>query len=109
MRPAVFAGLTSPAIEYPRELGCSVTGGYRYRGNRSSGLSGKYVYGDWCSGRIWAAAEIDGHWQTAVIADSDLAIVSFGEDDAGELYVVDYNGSVFELTMPAARRRAVRH
>jgi hypothetical protein len=37
------------------------------------------------------------------------AIVSFGEDDAGELYVVDYNGSVFELTMPADRRRAVRH
>ena len=104
-----FAGLTSPAIEYPSELGCSVTGGYRYRGNRSAGLSGKYVYGDWCSGRIWAASEIGGHWQPAMIADTDLAIVSFGEDDAGELYVVDYNGSVFELTMLADRRRAVRH
>jgi glucose/arabinose dehydrogenase len=103
------AGLTLPAIEYPSELGCSVTGGYRYRGNRWSSLYGKYVYGDFCSGRIWAASETGGHWQPDEITDSDLAIVSFGEDDAGELYVVDYNGSVFELTMPANRRRAVRH
>jgi glucose/arabinose dehydrogenase len=104
-----FAGLTSPAIEYPSSLGCSVTGGYRYRGNRWSSLYGKYVYGDFCSGRIWAASETGGHWQPAEITDSDLAIVSFGEDDRGELYVVDYNGAVFELTMPADRRRAVRH
>jgi glucose/arabinose dehydrogenase len=104
-----LSGLTGPALEYPRQLGCSITGGYRYRGTRWASLYGKYLYGDWCTGGIWAASEIDGGWQSSEIADTDLAIVSFGEDDAGELYVVDYNGSIFTLTMPSDRRRSVRH
>ncbi len=102
------SGLTLPAIEYPRADGCSVTGGYVYRGRRWTSIYGEYIYGDWCSGRIWRAAQRNGQWTTKELADTDLAIVSFGEDDAGELYVVDYRGAVYHLTAPAARRRAVR-
>jgi glucose/arabinose dehydrogenase len=103
------ADVTLPALEYPRALGCSVAGGYRYRGACWGSLYGTYLYGDWCSGRIWAAGEVDGHWQSTVIADTELSIVSFGEDDDGELYVVDYAGAIYELTAPAPRRRSVRH
>lgn len=102
------AGLTPPALEYARELGCSVTGGYRYRGAKSPALYGTYFYGDWCSGRIWAADEVDGRLSSSIVADTDLAIVSFGEDDDGELYVVDYRGAVFHLTAPVFKKRAVR-
>lgn len=102
-------GLTSPTLEYPRDLGCSVTGGYRYRGAKSPSLYGTYFFGDWCSGRIWAADEVDGRLSSSVVVESGLAIVSFGEDDAGELYVVDYRGAVFELTAPAFKKRSVRH
>lgn len=102
-------GLTPPALEYARHLGCSVTGGYRYRGAKLPTLYGTYFYGDWCTGRIWAADEVDGRLSASVVADTDLAIVSFGEDDDGELYVVDYRGAVFALTAPAFRKRSVRH
>ena len=102
-------GLTLPQLEYPREFGCSVTGGYRYRGTRWPALYGTYIYADYCSGRIWAATQMDGQWSARVVADTDLLIVSFGEDDEGELYVVDHAGSVFELAVPAMKRRAVRH
>ena len=103
------AGITQPALEYPLTLGCSVTGGYRYRGTRWPALAGRYLYGDWCSGRIWAAwEEGDGRWTSAIIADTEHAIVSFGEDDAGELYAVDYNGALLRVTFPDLRRRAAR-
>lgn len=104
-----LTGLTPPQLEYPREFGCSITGGYRYRGTDWPALYGTYIYGDYCSGRIWAATQMDGQWSARVIADTDLLIVSFGEDDEGELYVVDHAGSVFELAVPAVKRRAVRH
>lgn len=101
-------GLTPPALEYHRELGCSVTGGYRYRGSRWPALYGTYLYADFCSGRIWAATPSDGGWTSSVVADTEMTIVSFGEDDAGELYVVDYAGTVYEVNAPASRRRAAR-
>ncbi len=100
--------LTLPAIEYTRDEGCSVTGGYVYRGRKWTSIYGHYLYGDWCTGRIWSASRRNGAWTPKQLADTDLAIVSFGEDDEGELYVVDYNGAVHHLTAPASRRRAVR-
>ena len=95
------AGLVVPQFEYGRELGCSVTGGYRYRGPSSYALQGAYLYGDWCSGRIWAAK--DG--TTTQIDDTSYSIVSFGEGYDGELFVVDYGGLVLRLTSTPARRR----
>ncbi|HEX6642077.1 MAG TPA: PQQ-dependent sugar dehydrogenase [Thermoanaerobaculia bacterium] len=102
-------GLTFPVLEYAREFGCSVTGGYRYRGTKWPALYGIYFYADYCSGRIWAAEEVDGAWHSSVVADTELLIVSFGEDENGELYVVDHDGAVYELAAPALRQRSVRH
>ena len=71
-------GLEMPVAEYGREGGCSVTGGYVYRGSRLASLYGAYVYGDYCSGRIWALRhygdEVTDHMQ---IVDSGLRIPSF--------------------------------
>lgn len=95
--------LTEPVISYPHALGCSVTGGYRYRGAKIGGLQGLYVYGDFCSGRVWLAREEAGVWQVLRELDTGLNIASFGEDAAGELYVIDVVGeSVYRLDSPAA-------
>jgi glucose/arabinose dehydrogenase len=103
------AGTVLPKAEYSHELGCSVSGGYRYRGGRWPALRGVYFYGDWCSGRLWGATEnTDGSWTVSELAKLPMAIVSFGEDDEGELYLVDWLGNVFRLIDEGTlRRRAV--
>jgi len=108
--PCSTNGLTLPSLEYPRALGCSVTGGYRYRGTREKRFRDTYFYGDWCSGRIWGATESGyGQWDSRVLLETSLAIVSFGEDDDGELYVVDYNGRVFRIVDAAPPRVRVTY
>ena len=90
-----------PVAEYGREDGCSVTGGYVYRGSSLPSLYGAYVYGDYCSGRIWALRhdgdEVTEHMQ---IVDSGLRIPSFAEDAAGELYVLSFDGTIYRLVAP---------
>ena len=91
-------GLTDPIWQYGREDGCSVTGGYVYRGNAIPALYGAYLYGDFCSGRIWTLRRTaDGQWQNTLLFDTELNIASFGEDALGELYVLDLNGAVYRL------------
>lgn len=91
-------GLILPAAEYDHDLGCSITGGYVYRGVAQPALHGVYFYGDYCSGRIWGLAPAaDGGWQTAELLKSDAQISSFGETEDGELLVVDYAGTLFRL------------
>jgi glucose/arabinose dehydrogenase len=91
-------GKTPPVIEYDHGLGCSVTGGYRYSGGDAT-LYGKYVYGDFCSGRIWTATESGGVWTPTLALDTTLLISSFGEDAAGELYVLGYgDGKLYRIT-----------
>ncbi len=103
-------GLTAPIIEYNHTLGCSVTGGYRYRGMNHRQFDGLFFYGDFCSGRIWAASQkSDGSWKSDEVLDTRLLITSFGEDENGELYLLDYNtGDVYRLATPEKRRRGVR-
>lgn len=92
-------GLRLPLAEYDRSGGCSVTGGYVYRGRRIPRLVGRYVFGDYCSGRIWVLSETaPGRWVMAPLLESGMSISSFGEDQAGELYVVDHRGSVHAMT-----------
>lgn len=93
----------APVLEYDHSRGrCSVTGGYVYRGERIPALQGVYLYGDWCSGTIWSATPgADGTWQAVVSLESGRSISSFGEDEAGELYLVDYDGAVLRFE-PAA-------
>jgi hypothetical protein len=86
--------LVDPILEYPHTLGCSVTGGYRYRGQRVGGLGGTYVYGDYCSRRIFFATLGAGGWSTAQWQLAPASISSFGEDESGELYVVLFDGTV---------------
>jgi len=92
------SGLTLPIFEYDHSQGCSVTGGYVYRGDQIPALQGYYIYGDYCSGNIWALA-YDGSAVTENIrlVDSGLSITSFGEDLAGNLYILDRQGGIYTL------------
>lgn len=94
--------LTLPAFEYRHSGGrCSITGGYRYRGNQLSALQGTYIYGDFCTGEIFGASQnSEKDWQQEVLLDTDFDITSFGEDDNGELYMADLGGRVFALVAP---------
>lgn len=91
--------VVAPVLEYDHSNGwCSVTGGYVYRGALLPGLDGYYLYGDWCTGTIWAAQPDEaGDWTTQISLESGRQISSFGEDEAGELYLVDYQGSVLRF------------
>jgi glucose/arabinose dehydrogenase len=95
------AGMALPVAEYDHSIGdCSVTGGYVYRGSSAS-LRGTYLYGDFCSGRIWGLRRNGAAWENRLLLDSALLISTFGEDENGELYVADYAaGAVFRITAP---------
>jgi glucose/arabinose dehydrogenase len=87
--------LTLPILEYGHTPECSVTGGYRYRGALYPQLYGVYLYSDYSSGKIWGASPDNaGNWSTSFLLDSGLNVSSFGEDEAGEIYVVGLGGSV---------------
>jgi glucose/arabinose dehydrogenase len=89
-------GKVRPVAVYSHSLGCSVTGGHVSRGPDPL-LLGGYLYGDFCSGRIWGLnAAAPG--TPALLRDTNLMISSFGEDEAGNLYVVDWNGAIYRLT-----------
>ncbi|MBM3898009.1 MAG: PQQ-dependent sugar dehydrogenase [Thaumarchaeota archaeon] len=91
-------GLRMPIAEYNHDEGCSITGGYVYRGTKLKMLYGAYIYGDYCSGRIWALRH-DGSKVTEsfLLIDSNLTISSFGEDEAGELYILSFDGKIYSL------------
>jgi glucose/arabinose dehydrogenase len=86
--------LTPPIATYTHAGGrCAIVGGYVYRGRAVPGLAGTYVYGDLCSGEVFGRR--DG--RSAVLLDTGLSITSFGEDEAGELYVTDHAGGIRRL------------
>ncbi len=114
-------GLTMPIIEYPNDAnymvvlgggsqadaeGCSVTGGYVYRGKAIKGLNGYYIFGDYCSGNSWTfkvvngkATEFENRTEEINLANGEFTtyISSFGEDADGELYIVEYNGGIYKI------------
>lgn len=90
------AGFVLPVTEYGRVDGCSVSGGFVYRGSRSPGLSGTYLYGDYCSGKIWGVRREGDRWVNRLLLDTDLTISTFGEDEAGEMYVADHLGGTID-------------
>jgi glucose/arabinose dehydrogenase len=93
-------GLVPPIAEYGhRPNGCSVTGGYVYRGASAPSLSGRYIFGDYCSGRIWSLTEAAGAWTRSLLLTTTYGISSFAEDKDGELHVVDHDGGgLYRLT-----------
>lgn len=92
-------GLIPPIAQYTHaEGGCSVTGGYVYRGPTLTELTGVYLFGDYCTGIIWSLRLTEGNWERSVFMDTDFVISSFGEDEAGELYLLNHRvGEVYQL------------
>jgi len=91
------AGMVDPVAEYSHpEGGCSVTGGYVYRGSMPE-WNGIYLYADYCTGMIWGLIQSDGGWQSQALFDLDVTITSFGQDSSGELYILSDSGGVFRL------------
>jgi glucose/arabinose dehydrogenase len=90
--------LVPPIAEYSHDHGCSVTGGFVYRGEAIPAAQGRYFYGDYCSGNVWSLALSDGK-ATGIRRHRFrvAALSSFGEDAAGELYLVSLEGNVFRL------------
>jgi glucose/arabinose dehydrogenase len=90
------SGLQMPRAVYSHSEGCSVTGGYVYRGPSMPELNGWYVYGDFCSGKIWAVNTVGGA-PPVLLADTGLPIASFGELPDGELLVLTFANAVYRL------------
>ncbi len=98
--PLAGGKLRGPVAEYSHDDGCSITGGYVYRGPRISGLSGRYVYADYCSGKLWTLATSGGAPRdvSSVVSDAGVkSITSFGEDGSGMLYVCSAEGTIFRF------------
>jgi len=92
---ACISAYTDPVIEYPHtDDNCSITGGYVYRGNRLP-LRGRYLYGDWCTARVWIATRSGNGWSSEewIVPGAALSsLSSFGQDENCELYLVDREG-----------------
>lgn len=90
-----------PVFEYARgSSNCSVIGGFVYRGAEYPSLQGLYIYGDFCSGRIWGLRRVGNTWENQLLLDSTLQISSFGEDQAGNLYVADLaGGTIYKIDL----------
>ena len=110
-----------PLFEYPNDAnyfktllgwkqsemqGCSVTGGYVYRGNNKPDLYGRYFFGDYCTGKVWSLKNDNGNFDlrdhTKELLKSmnkkEFYLSSFGEDEEGELYIINYSGQVYSIT-----------
>jgi glucose/arabinose dehydrogenase len=86
-----------PVAEYSHDEGCSVTGGYVYRGTQQPSMAGTYLFSDYCSGTIWTLST-DGGVTPRVLAQSGLNVSSFGEGEDGEIYLVDLSaGGLYRL------------
>ncbi|MGE5251615.1 MAG: PQQ-dependent sugar dehydrogenase [Bacteroidota bacterium] len=103
------AGYAAPVSVYNHgtndSIGCSVTGGYVYRGANFPALAGVYLYADFCTGRLWGLRrDSSNHWVRALIRDTDYMISSFGEGEHGELFITDYaSGRVLHLVQAPIR------
>jgi len=90
--------LIEPVAEYSHAVGNSITGGFVYRGNSIQDLVGRYVYGDFGSGRIWALqSDGQGGFQPEELLDTGYNIAAFAEGQSGELYIVHFGGTILKL------------
>ena len=96
--------LTLPVAVYGRESGQSITGGFVYRGADHPSLQGIYFFADYVSGRIWGLRQVDGFWEARMMLDTSHNVSSFGEDEAGNLYLVDHRGTVLQIRAQTAKQ-----
>ena len=97
-------GFTAPIAEYSHEEGCSITGGFVYRGKALPALDGRYFYADYCTGLLrsltWSGGYTREHWDWKAAIDREgilSQVSSFGVDHDGELYIVELTGSIYKL------------
>lgn len=97
--PPAGLQLYDPVYEYGRNDGCSVTGGYVYRGSQLPEFYGIYLFGDYCNGFVWGMLrDAEGNWTVQRLFQLGANISSFGEDAQGELYLLDHrSGSIYKL------------
>jgi len=96
--PPSGVSMISPIAEYGHDQGCSVTGGVVYRGEQLLEWQGVYIFGDYCSGQVWGVIQVsDDNWISEPLFEGLGRISSFGEDEAGEVYLVDHQGRVLQL------------
>jgi glucose/arabinose dehydrogenase len=96
---SAFSDVTMPVAEYPTTSpDCAVTGGYVYRGPAIQALHGVYLFSDYCSGILRELRlQADGSYAMATVMETGLHVSSFGQDSAGELYVVDHGGEIDKI------------
>ncbi|MEJ2597871.1 MAG: PQQ-dependent sugar dehydrogenase [Anaerolineales bacterium] len=94
------ANYSPPVAEYDHSFGCSITGGYVYRGAAHPAMQGTYFYGDYCSARIWGLQFNGSRWLSEELKSAPGRITSFGEDQAGELYLTSSNGVIYQVVSP---------
>jgi glucose/arabinose dehydrogenase len=103
-----MTGITLPVLEYDHGIGCSISGGFVYRGKAIPGLRGRYFFGDYCKGKIWSTEIKNGVASMPVDHTNELHlpppddqniinIAAFGQDTQGEMYVVDLAGGVYRI------------
>jgi len=98
--PCDQSELTLPVVEYALHVegDCAVSGGYAYRGTDLPAWNGIYLYGDYCSGRVWGLfQDTAGVWQNALLFETGSRITAFGQDEVGEIYLVSHSGSIYRL------------
>lgn len=93
-----------PIAEYNHSEGKSITGGYVYRGKQHPSLDGLYIYGDFDSGRVWAVRERELSGEAAAVSEvldlkknPRIQIAAFGEDEAGEIYILGLDGKIYSI------------
>lgn len=92
------SGITLPVHEYQQGPECSVTGGFVYRGNAIQRLRGTYLFADYCSGRVWGISRQEDSWVHREVLNTGFSIATFGEDEAGEIYLTNaMNGTVHRI------------
>jgi glucose/arabinose dehydrogenase len=96
--PPGYAGeFVFPVSEYSHaEGGCSVVGGYVYRGSMPE-WNGIYLYGDYCTGHVWGLIRSGEQWQTQLLFEAQPLITSFGQDENGEIYMLTDEGDIYQL------------
>jgi len=86
---------------HPGGANRSITGGYVYRGSNIPTLVGKYIFADFVTGEVWALSDDTGDWDAELILDSGRPISTFGQDQDGEVFLVDYSGSIWRFDAAA--------
>ena len=98
--PTKRGTLVFPIVVYSHSFGCSITGGYVYRGKAIPSFRGRYIYGDYCSGTIWSLRASGGKLRSGPRKEpfTVSSLSSFGEDAAGEIYATSLDGTVYKLS-----------